>query len=165
MTRVVIAALAATCIALTPADRAVAGIADTPLPTLNGEAALHVYSILGIVKDVGGMQTLVSCTSTASAAVSVGIQVFKANGDLSLSAGVVVLAPGETKTIAVAPLAAFPADFVLAETAEVIANGSARILATSKKIVCHALIADAAGVPPTSILPLRVIAKTKQKGD
>jgi hypothetical protein len=46
-----------------------------------------------------------------------------------------------------------------------IANqGSARILATSRTIVCTALVASD-GAPPVSMVSLPVIEKTKQHGD
>ena len=45
-------------------------------------------------------------------------------------------------------------------------TGSARILATeSKGIICTAFLADPANAPPTSMAPLTIVKKTKQKGD
>ena len=44
-------------------------------------------------------------------------------------------------------------------------HGSARILATSKKLVCTAFVADIGNAPPTTAWQLNIIAKTKQKGD
>ena len=44
-------------------------------------------------------------------------------------------------------------------------KGSARILATSKKLVCTAWVADPGNDPPTSAWHLNILAKTKQKGD
>ena len=46
-----------------------------------------------------------------------------------------------------------------------ISKGSARILATSKKVACTAFVADFANDPPTSAWQLNILAKTKQKGD
>jgi hypothetical protein len=40
---------------------------------------------------------------------------------------------------------------------------SARILATSKKLVCTAFVADACANPPAFGWQLTIIAKTKQK--
>lgn len=42
-------------------------------------------------------------------------------------------------------------------------QGSARILSTSKKLMCTAYRADYANSPPTSMVQLTIIAKTKQK--
>ena len=44
-----------------------------------------------------------------------------------------------------------------------LSHGSARILATSKKIMCTAFLADKNNDPPTSMTYLTIIAKTKQK--
>jgi len=44
-------------------------------------------------------------------------------------------------------------------------KGSARVLATSKKVVYTAWVADAGNAPPTSAWQLNILAKTKQKGD
>ena len=44
-------------------------------------------------------------------------------------------------------------------------NGSARILATSKKLVCTAFVADPSNAPPTSMVHLDIISKLKQRGD
>jgi hypothetical protein len=42
-------------------------------------------------------------------------------------------------------------------------NGSARILATSKKLACTVFLADPFNAPPTSMAQLTIIAKLKQK--
>jgi len=42
-------------------------------------------------------------------------------------------------------------------------KGSARILSTSKKLVCTAFVADDGNAPPTSSWELTIIAKTKHK--
>jgi hypothetical protein len=42
-------------------------------------------------------------------------------------------------------------------------KGSARILATSKKLACTAFLADNGNAPPTSMVQLIIIKKTKQK--
>jgi hypothetical protein len=44
-----------------------------------------------------------------------------------------------------------------------LSHGSARILATSKKLICTAFIADNGNAPPTSMTYLTIVAKTKQK--
>jgi len=42
-------------------------------------------------------------------------------------------------------------------------KGSARILATSRKLACTAFLAEPFNAPPTSMAHLTIIAKTKQK--
>ena len=44
-------------------------------------------------------------------------------------------------------------------------QGSARILATSTKLVCTAFVADRGNAPPTSMVYLTIIKKTTQKGE
>ena len=44
-----------------------------------------------------------------------------------------------------------------------IATGSARIVAISKSLVCDAFIADKQNAPPTTMMHLTIVAKTKQK--
>ena len=44
-----------------------------------------------------------------------------------------------------------------------ISKGSARILATSKNLVCTSWVADTGNAPPTSGWQLAIIAKLKQK--
>lgn len=47
--------------------------------------------------------------------------------------------------------------------AGLITKGSARILATSTKLMCTAFIADTLTAPPASMTHLPIIAKTKRK--
>ena len=42
-------------------------------------------------------------------------------------------------------------------------NGSAKIVSTSKAVMCNAFIADTLGSPPASMTTLRVVGGTKQK--
>ncbi len=43
--------------------------------------------------------------------------------------------------------------------------GAARILSSSKTLVCSAFLADAYNSPPTSMAPLNVNFRTKQRGE
>jgi hypothetical protein len=43
--------------------------------------------------------------------------------------------------------------------------GSARVLATSKKMVCTAFVLDSTSNPPVTMMQLPMIEKLKQKGD
>src|SRR5437867_12204196 len=45
-----------------------------------------------------------------------------------------------------------------------ISKGSARILATSKKVACTAFLADPGNAPPTSMAQLTIIAKLRTCG-
>jgi len=46
-----------------------------------------------------------------------------------------------------------------------LSKGSARVLATSKKLLCTAWVADPGNAPPTTAWQLNIMAKLKQKGD
>jgi len=46
-----------------------------------------------------------------------------------------------------------------------VGNGSARIISTSKKVACGAIVADKTSNPPVSMTTLRILSKLKQKGD
>jgi hypothetical protein len=46
-----------------------------------------------------------------------------------------------------------------------VGQGTARIVATSAKLLCTAQVLDSENDPPTSITTLPIFAKLKQKGD
>ena len=55
----------------------VAGIADSPLPVLTvGVDTLHLYSVPGVIGGAGGLSTFFSCTSTDTAPMQVGVELF-----------------------------------------------------------------------------------------
>jgi hypothetical protein len=72
----------------------------------------------------------------------------------------VLVAPGATVLFGTTNAAGFHLDQELFVTT---VKGSARILSTSRSLICTALLADAANEPPTSMTSLTIIAKTKQK--
>lgn len=107
---------------------------DTPLPALlPGATTQHLYSVPGVING-GGLGTFFSCTSTA---------------------------PGATVTFGTSAAAGISIDSGLA--AGPVSKGSARILATSKSLICTAFVADTFGAPTASGWQLTIIAKTKQK--
>ncbi len=163
MQRFAVAILLAALVALTPAARAVAGIADSPLPVLvAGQTTLLLYSVPGVVNG-GGMETIFSCTSTDTSTQTVGVECFGAGGGAPVNnatTSAFTLAAGATVNFAT-QAATFPYDVNLAPPALV--SGSARILSTSKKLACTAFVADNGNLPPVSAWQLTVIAKTKQK--
>src|SRR5437667_8148859 len=70
--------LAAFC--LTWAASAGAGIADSPLPILSaGATTFHLYSVPGIIR-AGSLGSFFSCTSTDTATMQVGVEVFGPGG-------------------------------------------------------------------------------------
>jgi hypothetical protein len=146
------------------ASTAWAGIADSPLPVLvAGKTTLHLYSVPG-VNAGGGLGTFFSCTSTDTATMQVGVELFGSAGGGALNDAVATslsLGPGATRTFGTA----FAVDLVVNSNlgTGALANGSARILATSKKLICTAFVADDGNAPPTTGWQLTIIAKLKQK--
>lgn len=141
-----------------------AGIVDSPLPVLSaGQKTQHVFSVPGIVIGAYGIDSFFSCTSLDKVPIRVGVEVFNGSGSLvnDATATSALLAPGATVIFATATSAGiFP---VVDLDVPTLARGSARILATSTKFACTAFLADSVNVPPTSMVSLTIIAKTKQK--
>ena len=144
-----------------------AGIIDTPLPQLNGQKAVHVFTVPGVTA-VPTVGTVFMCASTEKTKdVTLGIEIFDFNGQQLNTVTTALIPVGNTLTLVTnntgnAP-DAFQPDVVipLMQTAN---HGAARIVATSKNVVCTALLVGD-GFPPVSMASLPVLAKTKQKGD
>jgi hypothetical protein len=150
---------------------AAGSIADAPPPLLNGTTkAKVIYSVTGVT-DSGSrnLATLFHCTSTERTGgkpITVGVEVFDVDGtlknDVRVGQGVVSVQPGHTATIGTRSTASF------GETAHLrglsVRQGSARILATSKRIICGAMIVNDELTPPTSMVSLPVFKKMKQSG-
>ncbi|MCK6554655.1 hypothetical protein L6Q96_08775 [Candidatus Binatia bacterium] len=164
--------LLAAGVAVTPA---LAGIADWPLPTLvAGKKTLHVYSVSGVGGGAGGLfGTYFSCTSTDTTTIQVGVEVFNYAGGCPSPPGCapvnnavatsLAVDPGETVLFAAGGGAAgiINVHSLLGDGGVVL--GSARILSTSRKLVCSAFLADRLNVPP-SMVYLTIVKKTTQKG-
>ena len=148
------------------APQARAGIADSPLPVLTaGEKTLHLYSVPGVIGNEGGLRTYFSCTSTDTATMQVGVELFAEFGGAAANdaaATSLSVAAGATVRFGTAPAVGFSIDSSLGTG---FSRGSARILATSKKLACTGFVADAGNAPPTSMVQLTIIAKLKQKGE
>jgi hypothetical protein len=148
------------------ATSALAGIADSPLPVLvAGKKTFHVYSVPGVFADpIFG--TYFYCTSTDTAPMQVEVEVFTGGGGAPYNDGVATslsVAPGATASFGteIAAAISFSPDLGAAG----LGRGSARILATSKKLVCTAFVADTGNAPPTTSWQLTIIKKTTQKGE
>ncbi len=153
----------ALCLTAAPAF---AGIVDSPLPTLvAGKRTLLVYSVPGII-DAGGLGTFFSCTSTDTATMQVGVELFgpagggPINDAVATSLSVVV---GGTVTFGTSSAFDISIDSNLGGGG--LSKGSARILATSSSLICTAYIADRTTAPPTSGWHLTIVKSTKQAGD
>lgn len=143
---------------------AFAGVVDSPLPELlPGEATYHLYTVPFVTRE-GTMETIFACTSTDSAPMQVCVETFASLGQQAsndCSSTSLNVAPSATVKFATNPTTAISVNSVVQGPTS---GGSARILATSKKLVCTAFLVDGFTVPP-SMMHLTIIAKKKQKGD
>jgi hypothetical protein len=159
---VIFAVLLAGHVAATPA---LAGIADSPLPVLVvGEKTFHVYSVPGVQQN-GALGTFFSCTSTDTATMQVSVEGFGSAGGGPITDAVansLAVAPGATVTFATQSAVGIGVDSIIGFIS---ARGSARILATSKKLACTAFVADRGNDPATTSWQLNIIKKKTQKGD
>ena len=158
------------------ASAAGAGVSD-PVPLIAGtDRARHVFSVTGVTanNEVG---TVIICTSFEKTKdMRIAVEVFMEEpatviNDIttgSSNEGVPpILGPGATSTFEISRdgsvlftgLSASvtpPSDRL---------HGSARVVATSAKLMCNAFLADDDGSPPSFLVELPMVAKTKQKGD
>ena len=142
-----------------------AGIADSPLPVLTaGSTTYHLYSVPGVIAG-GGLDTYFSCTSTeATATIQAGVEIFASPGGAAANdAAATSLPVGPGATVIFGTSSAVGISINSNLGAGGFSKGSARILATSKKLVCTAFLADPGNAPPTSMAQLTIIAKLKQK--
>jgi len=141
-----------------------AGIADSPLPVLEvGKTTYHIYSVPGYIRS-GGLSSFFSCTSTDTTTMRVGVEVFGSPGGAPFNDAVassLIVVPGANVIFGTSSAVGIAIDSNVGGST----RGSARILATSKKLVCTAFVADIGNAPPTTAWQLNIIAKTKQKGD
>ena len=158
--RVTVAAvITLTCISATSH----AQINSSP-PPLMGEPSFHIYSVPFV--ETGADRAFFLCTNTTDAAIRVGVE-----GFAELGGGAINDASATSLSIAAGGSALFGDGAVGFSTNSSlgfggIPVGSARILATeSKGIICTAFVADVGNDPPTSMVHLNIVKKTKQKGD
>jgi len=155
---------------------AAAGPGDTPLPTFaDGTPAQAVYTAFGLIKN-NNLETDFVCTNLDAAPVDIGIQVFDETGALrnSIAAGSgasLNVGVGKTVTVGTAGTAELHEDQVITlngagNATTVLRNGSGRVVATSKNIICTAVVADklhtvqdpaTSSLPPPSLAQLQLI--------
>ena len=156
--------LVAAALTLTLTRPVSAGIADSPLPVLSaGATTLHLYSVPGVIR-AGGLATFFSCTSTDTATMQVGVELFFAPGGAPANdAAATSLSVGAGATVIFGTSGAAGISIDSSLGGGFFSKGSARILATSKSLACTAFLADVGNAPPTSMAQLTIIAKLKQK--
>ena len=144
---------------------AVAGVADSPLPLLDGQKSKHVFTIPGVISH-DFLATVFVCTSLEKKKDLVwGIEIFDRDGGPPEDA-ILSLPMGPGNTLAAATHNTTYAENFMGLTTDPFPR-SARIVATSKKLACSAMVLERQA---TALLPgvgwsLSVIKKTSQKGD
>ena len=145
-----------------------AGIGDKGLPLLGGEKTKLLYTVTG-VRDSTTLATLFHCTSTERTdrpVLRIGVEVFNYDttpaNDVTAGDGDGTIVPGGTVTFGTQDTASFGEDELIGTGT--INQGSARIFATSKNVLCAAMIVDPINDPPTSMVMLPVFRATKQGG-
>src|SRR5262249_34028254 len=128
-----------------------AGVADSPLPSLNPPlVARKVFIVPGVIKS-GHVETEFTCTSLEAAKTfSFAVEVFGPNGgaplnDATTGNGVATLIPGATRTVATGTSDGLHEDVIITFGATRPDNGSARIVSESLNITCTAFAVDKRG--------------------
>src|SRR5439155_20695739 len=121
----------------TCAHLGIAGIADSPLPVLvAGQTTLHLYSVPGVIDNPAAMGTFFASTSTDTVPMQVGVEIFgEAGGGPCNDAAATSASVPAGATVTFGTRTAVWNSVVDVGRCF---NGSARILATSKKLVCTA---------------------------
>jgi hypothetical protein len=141
-----------------------AGIADSALPVLDPSAkTLLLLSVPGVRND-DPIRTVFTCTSTSTAPMKVAVEIFDSQGTVANDAAATAwsLNPGATAVFVTGSVNLVGYN-VLFAAIPAIDNLSARILATSKSLICTAYFTDGSTWPPPFASYLPMIAKTKQK--
>lgn len=154
------ALLAVMCASLGFGVSAEAGIADSALPQFSdGKASVSVLEVPGVVSR-NGVETVFFCTSLNSADVNVGVELFDTAGTLlnSVNAGdgaLLNVIPGETITFSTSATASYlESQVIVLPPNTPIAQGSARIVASSSQVECNVVIVDKLITPPVSLATL-----------
>jgi hypothetical protein len=162
--RTTLTTLAITC-TLVIGRPAGAGLIDSPVPPIDGVKSFAVYSVVGVVSKEPGPNTATyfSCTSTAKSTIKFGVQVFHPLNGASLVFGQAEVAPGATATITTLPAGPISGAIVMGDGGGFSTYPtSARIVATSKSVICTAYVIDQ---DTRAMTHLTIVAKTKQQGD
>lgn len=156
--------------ALTAAP-ALAGPGDSPVPSISGAGTTRVlYIVPGVIKN-NGIETAFMCTSLDTVAVTMAVEVFSPAGGGPLNNvatgtlnGTVTIPAGGSETISTGTSVGLHEDLPITGLANV-KNGSARILATSTKVLCTAILVEKLGSTPNTIATLKIFARRTQNGD
>ena len=154
---------------LAPAPLEAVSVSDKPLPVLFGatKKAKLLYTATGIL-DSTDFATSFQCTSTertGGPTITVGVQLFDENGvvesQVDQADDIAVIPPGNTRTISTRATPTFSGEVSLDSPG--LQQASARIRATSKKLICTAYLVEQSG-PSISITTVPLFRALKQKG-
>ena len=141
-------------------------IGDKP-PLLNGtEKARQVLVATGL--DSASSAAVFVCTSmekSGGKSITLGVEWWSGSlfeNDVTAGEGVIVVNLGDTRILATHDTAHFQAEIVI-PNATGATRGAARILATSKKIVCTAYSVDKDNSPPTFLTDVPLYVQGRQK--
>lgn len=168
--KVVIGALISASVTVA-ATTAFAGPGDSLVPSISNSASTRaLYVVPGIIKN-NGIETAIMCTSLDTITATVAVEVFAPEGGAAINDvstgvanGAIALPAGATVTISTGAMAGLHEDFSINGLSNV-KNGSARILATTTRVLCTALLVEQAGLTPNTIAGLKVFARRRQNGD
>ena len=144
---------------------AVAGVADSPLPLFGGQKTKHVFTIPGVISHAT-LATVIVCTSLEKKKdLRWGIEIFASGGGAPEDSALdLLMDPGGSQAVATVETTYSGTDMNLSNSS---LPRSARVVATSKKLACSAMVVEE---QPTGAFSgvgwsLSVIKKTSQKGD
>ena len=135
-----------------------AGITDPPPAAMPN----RVFTTTGAIK-TDKLDTVIACTDVDSAPVTLKAQFYDQDGTLLNGAGPnFSIMPGGSIHFATGNLVGIPlsVSFNVSEF-----YGSARLVATSKKLICTGYVVDNASDPPAVMRTLPMVRGLAQKGD
>jgi hypothetical protein len=139
---------------------AVAALAATLTLASPAAAQKVVFSVPGIM-NTSTLATYFSCTAVGTSA-TVTVEAFQNTGTQTGSA-TTTIAANNSVMFGTSSSAGLSVDQILGSSP--IGKGYAQIVSTSASLICAAYIAEVNGAPPTTMVSLPVLKKTKQKGD
>ncbi len=156
-------AMVATLAVSLPAP-AYAGAVDSPLPNLGAGTTTIVFYVPGVVKN-NALETVFMCSNLDVAEVRVAVELFGGDGvgpinDVTTGDGLVILGVGTAAAIVTGSTAGFSEDEII-NAATLIRAGTARVVATSPRIACTAMVTHDATQPPASVYSLQVVGRNK----
>lgn len=169
--RMIRGALFVAATVLAAAGAAQAGPGDSPVPSISGTASTRVLFIVpGVIKN-NGIETAFMCTSLDTIDTTVAVEVFSPEGGAALNNvssgvanGTIALPAGATVTISTGTSVGLHEDLPITGLMNV-KNGSARVLSTTSRLLCTAILVEKSGVTPGTISALKVFARRNQNGD